>query len=99
MPYDRTRDPYATLSDTQLAPGRMLTTVTASPDDFQRYPKALTCWVPAGTSSPTITVLPAGNDDGATHVLDLSPGRNVIDWVMVRAVTAITAGVTVRRID
>ena len=99
MPYDPAKDPFATFVPSPIAPGGQMSVVTAAAEDFTRYPKALTCWVPTGTASASITVLPSKNVDGATMVISLSEGRTVIDWVPVRAVTVIAAGVVVHRID
>lgn len=77
--------------------------VAASANDFAQYPKALRVFVPAsGAVAPHITIRPAGNDDdaGGLQALTLPEGMTtIIDEVAVRAVTAIGAGVTVRRID
>jgi hypothetical protein len=99
MPYVASLDPYCNVAAGVLSFGRRLSIVTPGPSDFTVYPKALTVWVPVGTSNPTITILPCGNADGATEVIDLPVGRSLINWVQVRAVTAAAAGVIVRRID
>ena len=98
MPYDITLDPYGSTSGFGIR-GRRLTTVTASGSDFASYPKALTVHVPAGTAGPHLTILPLGNADGDTIALTLNESYQIYSEVGVRAVTAITAGVTVRRID
>jgi hypothetical protein len=99
MPYVPASDPFATYARSQLTPGSRASVVTASAAEFATYPKALRIYVPAGTASPSITVLPAENVDGVTVLVPLSEGETVLDWCQVRAVTAIAAGVSVIRID
>lgn len=99
MPYDASRDPFVTTQNSPLAFGRTAAVVTPSGTDFTVYPKALVVVVPTGTASPTVTILPAKAADGATEVISLPEGITVIDWVLVRGVTAAAAGVVVRRID
>lgn len=99
MPYNPALDPFSRQPDSRITPGRRFTTVTPGAGEFTLYPKALAIWVPAGTVNPTVTVLPAENTDGATEVINLAEGRTILDWVVVRAVTAAAAGVVVGRID
>ncbi len=98
MPYTPDSDPYR-IGAGFVSPAKSMSAVTAAPGDFAVYPKALRVFVAAGTAGPHLTVLPARNADGATVALTLSEGQTILDFVQVRAVTAITAGVTVHRLD
>jgi hypothetical protein len=82
------------------SPGAKLTPVVASAADFTGpFPKALEVFVPTGTAGPHLTIVPTRNANGDTVQLTLNNGYQVYDAVTVRRVTAITAGVVVRRID
>jgi hypothetical protein len=98
MPYEPSKDSYAFTSGFALR-GRRLSAITASPDDLLTYPKALAIFVPTGTAGPHLTILPLANEDGQTIALTLNEGYQVLSEIGVRAVTSITAGVVVRRID
>jgi hypothetical protein len=105
MPYDMQLDTYkkAHLREDGamlMAAGGKLTAVTAAPGDLAGpYPKALFVYVTPATVGPHITITPLNNADGETFALTLNERVNIIDYIRVRRVTAITAGVTVLRID
>lgn len=98
MPYDSARDPYRLTLSPNKRGAAWSAPLTASTDDFTIYPKALTVFVPAGTAGPHLSVR-ARNDSDAAEAITLPEGLTLIDFVVIRAVTAITANVIVRRVD
>lgn len=103
MPYVEANDPYTLRSNADIATiraGNTMATLTASGSDIAApYPKALRVEVQTGTVGPHLTITPLKSADGTTFNLTLNEGETIIDWVRVRRVTSITAGVTVQRID
>lgn len=103
MPYAEANDPYTLRSNADIATiraGNTMALLTASGADIAApYPKALRVEVVTGTAGPHITITPLKTADGTTFSLTLNEGETIIDWIRVRRVTAITAGVTVWRID
>jgi hypothetical protein len=97
MPYEGSKDPYATNSGPTMRGKFWSAPLAANATDFSVYPKALTVFVPSGTAGPHVSLRCDVVD--APLAVSLPEGLTVIDWCIVRAVTAITAGVVVRRVD
>jgi hypothetical protein len=98
MPYDPARDLYASNSGPNKRGRFWSAPLTASGTEFAIYPKAITVFVPSGTAGPHLSMV---TDVGDTPLPFTMPEGviTLIDHCVVRAVTAITANVVVRRVD
>lgn len=97
MPYEPARDTFANSSGVSVRGKSWSPPLTASATDFALYPKALTVFVPIGTAGPHLSIRCAVDD--TPLAITLPEGLTILDWCVVRAVTAITAGVVVQRVD
>jgi hypothetical protein len=100
MPYDSTRDAFASVNASFSAQAKLAELVTPSDsDDLLRYAKALRVYVPAsvagGVGSVKVTPLKAAND-ADTVTLKVPPGISV-EPLAVRRVwaTGTSAGVEI----
>jgi hypothetical protein len=98
MPYDPARDAYSTSSGPSMRAKSWSDPISPSASEFARYPKALTVLVPTGTAGPHLSIVADAGDD-VPQPISLPEGLTILDFVVIRAVTAITAGVVVRRLD
>jgi hypothetical protein len=92
MPYAIASDPYSAHGRSPIFQGATGAAVTPGSDDLALYAKGLRIFVPAGTPSPTVTIIPAKNDDAAPIVLNLVEGVNIETGWIVRRVSARSAG-------
>jgi hypothetical protein len=91
MPWAPENDPYGGYGRHPTFQGYSSVSVTPGATDLAPLAKGLRIFVPAGTSSPTVTIVPAKNDDGAPIVLNLVEGVNIETGWIVRRVTARSA--------
>ncbi len=90
MPYDPQRDPYAFYTNTPLNPARRAVPVTPGANDFEKYPKALSIWVPDTVTNASFTVTPSRDADNVLIKIALPHGRTTWDQFQVRRFASVS---------
>jgi hypothetical protein len=77
--------------------GTKIAAVAASATPFAEPAKSLRVYVPTGTATPTVTVIAYGDETNTPIALTYPEGLSY-EQLVVKAVTAIAAGVVVHRL-